>query len=763
MMIGLRRPRERVLVSLGALGAALAAPLALHAQSTPAASTQPQARLSEVVVTAERRATDIQKTPTAITALPAVTLDKSFVTDVTGLNGRVPSLQSTKESGFENIITIRGVGSETPENDLTTVPGVSLFEDGVYLVNTISLSQTLFDVDRIEVLRGPQGALYGQSSIGGAVNIVTQQPQLKTFGSAVDVSAGTYSLVRARGWVNLPLGDDFAVRLSAQHFSHSGFTKDLAIPGFSEDDADNTALKAAILWKPTDRFSATFTARTYRSNENGQAQKNVNDPLPSPWQIFQDFPAKSEITTQLYHLNLQYDFDAFSVKSVSGYQHLNAKLAEDSSRSAVSLIGTYDNVARYDTILDNYSEEFDILSKPGGKLDWIVGGFYLNQRSQQIVHEYQPSFFNPLPYTGDPADAETNPPGNLAYGNDSHVKRESESVFAQATYHFLPSLRLTVGGRYNHDTLSDNSFNFSEFGFSTANFSKSDSVPTWRVEIDDDLTSENLVYASVARGYKPGGVNGKNGQLVVPETFKPETNTAFEIGSKNAFLDRSLRLNVAGFYYVYKDMQYIETDPVPFDAGISNIPSVHIYGVEAEANYVGVGDHLRINANAALETGHINGSYKTIDSTVANSIEQTPACFFGFNPACYPLVIAAEKDVKGNRPPAFPTFSGSINASYAIDLPFGVLTPRVEVVYRGSEFARIFNEPSLDRVPAYTETNLNLDFVPTGSKFRFAVTATNVGNVAGINSKYIDPYGTAQTSLQYIAPRQVIFTVGYGF
>ena len=757
------------MVSLCALAAAMAAPLITHAQNKPAETTATRTELSEIVVTADRRATDIQKTPTAITALPAVTLDKSFVTDVTGLNGRVPSLQSTKESGFENIITIRGIGSETPENDLTTVPGVSLFEDGVYLVNTISLSQTLFDVDRVEVLRGPQGALYGQSSIGGAVNIVTMQPQLNTFGSAVDVSAGTYDLVRARGWVNIPLGDTVAVRLSAQHFSHDGFTKDLAIPGYREDDADNTALKAAILWKPTDRFSATLTARTYRSDENGQAQKNVNDPEPSPWEIYQDFPSKSEITTQLYHLNMQYDFDALSVRSVSGYQHLNARLAEDSSRSAVSLLGSYDNVARYDTNLDNYSEEFDILSKPGGKLDWIVGGFYLNQRSRQIIHEYEPSFSNPLPYTGDPADAETNPPGNLAYGNDSHVKRESESVFGQATYHFLPSLRLTVGGRYNHDKLSDDSFNFSEFGFSTADYSKSDSVPTWRAEVDYDLTADNLVYASAARGYKPGGVNGKNGQVVVPITFKPETNTAFEIGSKNSFFDRSLRVNLAGFYYVYKDMQYIETDPIPFDGGISNIPSVHIYGVEAEANYVGMGDHLRINGNIALEDGKVEGDYFTIDSTVANAIENQPypsPCAYGgnfYNPACFAQVIAAERNIRGKTPPAMPKVSGSINASYAFDLPFGILTPRVEVVYRGSEYARIFNEPGLDNVPAYTETDLNLDFVPTGSKFRFAITATNVGNVAGINSKYIDPYGTAQTSFQYIAPRQVIFTVGYGF
>lgn len=755
------------------LAAALSTPAISWAQTGPALAMETGAHLSEIVVTAERRETDIQKSATAITALPAIVLDKSFVTDVTGLNGRVPSLQSTKTSGFENIITLRGVGSETPENDLTTVPGVALFEDGVYLVNTISFSQTLFDVDRVEVLRGPQGALYGQSAIGGAINLVSQQPRLKTLGAGVDVSAGTYSLVRARGWVNIPVGDDVAVRLSAQHFSHDGFTTDLAIPGFRQDDADNTALKAAILWKPTNRFSATFTARTYRSNENGQAQKNVNDPLPSPRQVFQDYPGKSEITTQLYHLNLDYDFGAFSVRSVSGYQGLHSKLAEDSSRSAISTLGAYDDVAKYDTNLDNYSEEFDIVSKAGGRLDWIVGGFYLNQRSRQLVEEFEGSTTTPNPNTSIPATIETAPPPNLAYGNDSRNKRESESVFVQATYRFLPTLRATLGGRYNHDSVSDVSGNFGAFTPPPLpNFSSntnSDSVPTWRAELEYDLAPDNLVYASAARGYKPSGVNGNNAAKVVAFTFKSETNTAFEFGSKNTFFDRSLRLNLAAFYYVYKDMQYIETDPVPFAQGISNIPSVHIYGVEAEASYVGMGDHLRLNANAALETGRINGSYRTIDSTVTNAIENqgfpSPCAFGGkfFNPACFAAVVAAAKDISGNRPPELPTFSGSINASYAFDLRFGILTPRVEVVYRGGEYARIFNEPGLDSVPAYTETNLNLDFAPTGSKFRFAVTATNVGDVAGINSKYIDPYGTGQTSFQYIAPRQVIFTVGYGF
>src|SRR5947209_3970625 len=146
--------------ALAFLSAASAlAPLAARAAEAGPGATN----VGEVVVTAERRPTDIQRTAVAITAITPATLDQSFVTNIAQLNGTVPSLQTTKAAGFENLVTIRGVGSGTPENSLTTSPGVSLFVDGVYIANTISLDQTLFDVADIEVLRGPQGALYGQS------------------------------------------------------------------------------------------------------------------------------------------------------------------------------------------------------------------------------------------------------------------------------------------------------------------------------------------------------------------------------------------------------------------------------------------------------------------------------------------------------------------------------------------------------------------------------------------------------------------------
>ena len=760
--------RAKLGVSVGALtlGILYCAPAA--AQTARATANEGAGTVSEVVVTAERRATDIQKTPLAITSVPAQRLDKSFINDITGLNGEVPSLETTKTSGFETIVTIRGVGSGTPENDLVTVPGVALFVDGVYLVNTTALDQTLFDVDHIEVLRGPQGALYGDSSIGGAIIIDTKQPELGVFGGQGDVSVGNYDLARERAEVNLPLGNTLAARFSIQKYNHEGFAVDEAIPGFREDNADDISTKAALLWKPVSNFSATLTGEWYRSFNNGAEQKNINDPTPGPYNFYQDYPGKTELDTQLYHLNMHYDLPWFTIRSVSGYQHISDKTQEDSSRSAFSLLGSYDDVAAWNTTVSSFSEEFDILSRPGSRLDWIVGGYYLHSQSRQFVAEFEGTTPNPdlaiLP------NIETSPPGNLAYGDDARVLRQSYAVFGQATYSILPSLRLTLGARYNEDSFAISGVGFSRFGISGAPVpTESGHVPTWRAEADYDLTSENLVYASAARGYKPGGLNGQSGSLVVGHTYKAETNTAFEVGSKNFLFGRSLRLNVDGFYYLYDNMQYIETDPIPFDAAISNIPSVHVYGVEAEASYVGMGDHLHINGSLAVEDGKIQGSYFTLDSTIVNAIENAPPpspCAYNaiyYNPACAAAVIASEKNIGGNIPPALPTVSGSVDASYTFDLPSGTLTPRVEYVYRGSEWARIFNVPSLDHVPAYGVTNLNLQYLPTGSRLQLSVTATNVFNVAGVNSRYTDYFGTGQTSQQFIPPRQIIFSVGYSF
>ncbi len=771
--------RARLLVWACALAVSAASAPAMAAEAT--ANGAPLAtQVGEIVVTAERRSTDIQKTPLAITAVSAGQLDKSFINEISGLNALVPGLEATKTSGFENIVTIRGVGSETPENDLTTVPGVAFYIDGVYIPNTVAIDQTLFDIDHVEILRGPQGALYGVSATGGAILIVTSPPQLNTFSGYGDFTGGNYHLTRERAWLNVPIGSTAALRVSLQRYDHEGFSVDEAIPGLREDDAHDTSAKAALLWQPVSNFSATLTGQYYRTYGNGAEQKNINDPESNPWQFFQDYPNKSELTTDLVHLNLQYDFPAFSIRSVSAYQRLNDVTQEDSSRSAFSILGSYDDVAAWNTWTSTWSEEFDILSKPGGKVDWIAGAFLLTQQATQYVAEFEGST---APTPADlvvASDIESNPPSNLAYGNDSHFTRRSYAGFAQATVHILPTVRLTVGGRYNYDSIGDVSFNFHEVGEgppTTAAFTRTGNVATWRAEADWDVAPDNMLYLSANRGYKPGGPNGNlaDPSGVIPTTFVPETNTAFEVGSKNFLLDHTLRFNVSAFYYLYSDMQYIEVDPIPFASAISNIPSVHTYGVEAEATYISPDSRLRIDGSLALENGYVNGAYHTIDSTIANAIESQPfpnPCAFGVppnfggpfnNPPCWAEVIAGELNIQGKVPPAMPKVSGAISAQYSFDLLNGKVTPRVEFIYRGSEWARIFNDPILDPVPAYGIVNLNLEYRPNNSHFWVGGSITNVGNVAGVNSRYTDPFGSGQTSQQFIPPRQYMLSAGFGF
>ena len=790
------RMRLRLVATSCLVAAGALAPLAAHAADPTAGApaSEASATVAPIIVNAERREVNLQRAALSISSVAARQLDQSFVTDVKGLNGTIPGLEVTKASGFENLVTIRGVGSETPENSLTSVPGVSQFIDGVYIANTISLDQTLFDIDNIQVLRGPQGALYGQSSIGGAILINTNQPRLHTYDFSGDFSVGTYTLLRERAEANVPVGDDMALRFSIQKFDHEGFTNDLAIPGFRLDDQHDTSGKVAWLWKPNDQFTATVTAQGYYADQHGDAQKNINDTSPGAWNVFQDYPAHFRLQNDLFHVNLEWDQPNYIIKSITGYQYLEHVQQEDSSRSAFSVIHEYDDVAAWNTWVYNFNEEFDILSAPGSRLEWVAGAFYMNQRSHQFVAEFECTS-NPFsapctaPTPGQlviAPDIEQHPPGNLSYGNESHAVHWSVAGFGQATYHVSDRFRLTGGIRYNHDYDEDPSFNFSGFGKSFADNKTSTDEPTWRFVAEYDLTPDNMVYLSNARGYKPGGANGSLGQFVVPAVFEPETNDSFEFGSKNMFLDHTLRFNASLFYYIHKNFQYIETDPIPFDGGISNVPRVDDYGAEFEGDYVSPDGKLNINANLALERGRVVGNYKTIDSTIANQLEGVnfsgsnevnpitfaptgPCAFFAAfastplsaaNIACYNQVVASAVNIDGKQPPDMPNVSGSIAASYRLDSPIGAFTPRVQVIYRGSEWARIFDDPTLDKVPAYTVVNLNLDFAPKNNDhLRLSLTATNVGNVAGINSRYTDPYGTFMTSNQYIPPLQVIGTI----
>lgn len=736
--------------------------------TTPAVAGSGKAsapQIEQVTVTVAHIRSNLQRTPIAVTAISGAALDQSNVTQVSDLNGMVPSLSIAKTAGFETNVSIRGVGSQTPENALVAQSGVAFYTDGVFIPNTITLDQTMLDVDQVEVLRGPQGALYGQSSTGGALVVNTVQPQLQKFSGKLEASGGNYAMARGRMILNVPIGDHFALRGSFQQYDHSPFAH--STYGFGLDGQESTGGKLAALWQPIENFTATLTGQWYGQTNEGAEQKNILDTTPGARRVAQDYPSVFNLHTQLYHLNLDYRMPWATLTSVTGFQHLNNFITMNSSRGAFADLGFYDNDAAWSTHMNSYTEELSLHSNGHGRFTWTGGVFLLGQRSQQFVVEYEGTT---APTPADlvvPADVMTNPPSNLSYGNLTNVSRFTVAPYVQFTYDVTKKLHLTGGARYNYDHFVHYDGNFSAFGSSSLSNTFHTSTPTWKAEADYDITPRNMVYFDVATGYKPGGVNGNPESKVVGINFQPERNTTFELGSKNWFFDHDLRLNLAAFFSKYHNMQYVEDDPYPYAYGIANVPNVEMWGLESEGTYLAFHGRLRLDGNLTLEDGRVTSNYRAIDTvTQQAAYASSAACAYGgeyYNPACWAAVEAAAPNIKGNTPPQMPHVQGSLSAAYTWDVPYGDLLTRIQFVYRGPLQSRIFNNPALDNTPAYDLWNFYMSYKPHHTGWLFSVTCSNLTNVAGVNSRFTDPYGTGQTSEQYIPPRQIFGTISYSF
>jgi iron complex outermembrane receptor protein len=208
-------------------------------------------------------------------------------------------------------------------------------------------------------------------------------------------------------------------------------------------------------------------------------------------------------------------------------------------------------------------------------------------------------------------------------------------------------------------------------------------------------------------------------------------------------------------------------DPVPYKYGIDNIPTAHIYGFELETAYLALENRLRINGNVSLSHSELVGNFHTLDAKAASDlIAAVPACQFGgafYNPSCWSQMVAESPNTNGNEVPKLPHVEGSLNAAYTAGLGAYTLLSRVEYIYRSGFQYRIFNDGALDKVPSYGQWNLFFQLKPPVRQLSFSLAISNLFDKGGINSRYTDPYGTGQTSNEYIPPRQVIGTVAYQF
>ena len=750
---------------------ALALAVAL-APSSGAAQAPPA--VEEIIVTAEKRAESLQDLSQAVAALSEEDIDIRGLATFTDLGSIAPGVTVAKNEGFKTVISIRGVGNEANQNAIAN-PSVSYHLDGIYVASPFALHTDFLDVERIEVLRGPQGTLFGQNSTGGAINLVTQAPEIGALYGRADLTLGSYNLVQARASANIPLGDALALRASFASRRHDGFSENIVLDQ-ALDQADDLSARVRLFWSPTERLRLHLGAQFHRQDTNGAAQKGILDPTPSKRELAQDSPNKFDLKNQLYSLVAEWDLPGFTAKSLTSYQDDDIAVIRDNDRNDLASLPPFALVPSIFNPETNrqktFTQEINLISAEPlwGRLEWVAGAFFLDTEVDILIREYLDFGFDGA---FDPVTRQQVlrfGRGDYGFISDSNPERDSLSLYGQGTLRLTDRLRLVGGLRYTKDEVYSEVTNF--FGRAGTEFLETASRKvTGRAALECDLGEDAMLYGSYTLGFKPGGSNLTFGRedaiapIVVLPTFKEETVKALEIGIKTHLANDRVRLNAAGFYYDYDNLQYQATDPEVFEGGVGNVPRSEILGAELELAAYLTGK-IALDARLAWLDTRVAASHLALDNVRSDQATNALLAqgFDLFGPEIQRTRAAAIRDVKGNRLAKTPSFTANLMLRYMERLgDWGDFTGSLEYSRRGSFQHRIFNNPSTDRVPAYDLLNLTLSFAPSAASWQLDLMAMNLTDKDGVNARFTDVFGVGATGEELIAPRQFMVRAGLEF
>lgn len=722
----------------------------------------------EVIVIAEKRNESLQDLSQAVTALKQDDLDEKNIISFVDLSSIAPGVTITKNEGFKTVIAIRGLGNEANQNAIAN-PSVSYHLDGVYIASPFAIQTDFLDLERIEVLRGPQGTLFGQNSTGGAINVITSAPTPdEVFGKA-DISFGEFDAIRTRVSINVPLGEKAAMRGSISYYNHDGFSRN-SVLGQDLDDANNVSARLRFLFEPTDNLSLHVSAQNFKEDSNGAAQKGLLDTTPGARNVAQDSIAEYELESQVYSVIIEWDLDVFSIKSLTSYQEDKVLIRRDNDRTDINSLPPFTLLPSfYDSetgTLTTVTQEINIISNDPlfDKIDWIAGVFYLDTEIETSILERIDFGFDGTfdPFTIADVFAFN---GDFGFITDSIPTRESISVYGQGTYYFSDSTRAIGGVRFTYDKIASAVTNFFGRG-GTENIRRSTNAFTGRVALEHDFYDNALIYGSWTRGFKPGGANLTFGResvvapAIVLPIFEDEKIDAFELGIKTDLLDGRVRANIAAFYYQYENLQFQATDPEIFEGGVGNIPESETYGMELEM-LASIAPGLTMDLKLSLLETKITSSFLALDnvrSDAATNALLFPVC--GGNPFCDEIQIAraaAITDVKGNDLAKAPGVTADLSFRYERPVSnWGNFTGTLQFTHRGKFSQRIFNNPTTDAVPGYETVNTVLSFDALSEKWGLDFMAMNIFNEDGINARFTDVFGVGSTSDELIPPRQIM-------
>jgi iron complex outermembrane receptor protein len=693
----------------------LSVPVAAATQPAPS----PGAEFDEVVVTARRTEEPLQNTPVAVTALTMDQLEARSVKDLRDIGRFTPNVYMSI-TGVQSPDTIsmfiRGVGL----SDLiaTTDPGVGLYVDGVYYARAQGAVLDFVDVERIEVLRGPQGTLFGKNTAGGAINVISNPPD-PNGGGVLSLTAGNLGQLQARGYGSMPLSDNLTLGLSGLGKRRDCLSRrmydDACIGGINRISgrgylrwtpgsdvtvdliADTTAGRSNMVpnhpegFDPNQSFWGTYNDLVAAGQIPGGIPFTHTNPgvYPGRYEVSGRAPNEAPLDANGVSLGVEYRVGDTTLHSISAYRDVSS-LAFESGGGGTGAIYDAESVFSY-TKSHWFSQELRVDGKAfGDRLDYVGGLYYFGETGVTNVA---------LPFF---------PPLQAGWVNFNTQETDSYSAFVHASYSISDRLRASAGIRYTRETKNwsakyarfatfasaefdpnartlelvrgngagiPNELISSEIGagpLSTAPLRRRDTwtLITPKFGVDFQATPDLLLFANVARGSRAGGFNGRAAASVATVPFDPEYALSYEIGEKAELLDRRLRINTTVFYTDYKDLQQsvlvcvrlpngecqIGEGGLVFAPVVANAASARIYGGELELVALG-SKGLRLEA--AL--GYTDAKFASVDSIATQTAGLT-------TDSVVPFV---------------PSWTGAFAAQYSLDLGHGSLTPRVDYTWRG--------------------------------------------------------------------------------
>ena len=601
-----------------------------------AAQTAQETDASEIVVTAQRRSERLQDVPVSVTALSGAALARQRLDRVDDLVSKVANLQFSGTVGDSTpIFSLRGVSMS--DFSLNQAGPVATYYDEVYKGNFALLGIALYDLERVEVLRGPQGTLYGRNTTGGAVNIISKRPSFKTEGN-IGASVGNFDRRDINGAVNVPLSSELAIRVAGTLSRADGWYKNL-LPGQPDLQAVREyGLRGSLLWQPAD--GASFLLRASTSHQNPYNYGGYSAPGPDGVgagvyeafgqgssyfrtglkrrQIESNFVDRRRGRTYALSLTSEIELqEGLDLTSVSSWDKGRLSFDEDSDGSPVRTLEiSYAGKAR------QLAQDLRLTSSWSGPFNFILGGYY---NREKVYNSSNLGVYRDLDVDGDGLitglDCAAALPLACNVTNSFGQVKHSYAVYTDLRYNIGETLTVRGGLRYTRDDGRQSDFRSDAFGVDgqfiatlipLTNLAFKDDNLSGKIGIDYKPSRDLLLYASYSRGYRGRSFNAQ-AFFDPSETSvaKPETIDAFEMGAKSQLFDRRVTLNLSGFYYRYQNQQFVNIDPNTTAQTLINVERSRIYGGELEMS-ARASDRLDLRLglgllNARVQRGTLNG------------------------------------------------------------------------------------------------------------------------------------------------------------